>query len=287
MNITFEPLTESHFPLLLKWLNSPHVKAWWDKDVDWNADLIYQKYYDRVHTNLDVTKPVYGFIILYNDIPIGYVQYYNVHDFEREFDVPTTTLPDSCAGVDLYIGAPEFIGKGIGHAALEQFVNEYVFTKFSYAFVDPHPSNTNAIKAYERAGFYKIDKPKETKDIWMIKAHDPIVSTGTAEHFVWGDGCDGWWLKKDGKFTVIEEVMPSCASEAKHYHKEVEQFFYVLDGSLVITVDDHEYTLQQNQGLTIKPGVMHQVFNKSKEPARFLVVSCPDSHEDRVDIKDE
>ncbi|NBO24779.1 MAG: aminoglycoside adenylyltransferase, partial [Chlamydiae bacterium] len=30
MKITFAPLAESHFSLLLKWLESPHVKKWWD-----------------------------------------------------------------------------------------------------------------------------------------------------------------------------------------------------------------------------------------------------------------
>jgi len=33
MNTTFQPLAISHFPLLLQWLETPHVKAWWDQDV--------------------------------------------------------------------------------------------------------------------------------------------------------------------------------------------------------------------------------------------------------------
>lgn len=33
MAITFETLHESHFTLLLKWLETPHVKKWWDEDV--------------------------------------------------------------------------------------------------------------------------------------------------------------------------------------------------------------------------------------------------------------
>lgn len=32
MTITFEPLHESHFPLLLKWLETSHVKKWWPAD---------------------------------------------------------------------------------------------------------------------------------------------------------------------------------------------------------------------------------------------------------------
>jgi len=40
MIITFKPLQETHFPLLLKWLETPHVKQWWDEDVVWTLELI-------------------------------------------------------------------------------------------------------------------------------------------------------------------------------------------------------------------------------------------------------
>lgn len=35
MIIKFIPLAELHFSLLLKWLNTSHVKSWWDRDVNW------------------------------------------------------------------------------------------------------------------------------------------------------------------------------------------------------------------------------------------------------------
>jgi len=44
MNIVFEPLVKSHFSLLLTWLETPHVKAWWDQDVRWTKELIAEKY---------------------------------------------------------------------------------------------------------------------------------------------------------------------------------------------------------------------------------------------------
>ncbi len=114
---------------------------------------------------------------MHDNTPIGYIHYYNVHDdeWESELGAAGGALPDSCAGVDLYIGELEFIGKGIGSKALEQFVNENVFPKFEYAFVDPNPANTGAIKAYSKAGFYEIGKPRDAKDIWMIKASDFMV----------------------------------------------------------------------------------------------------------------
>jgi len=121
---------------------------------------------------------------------------------------------------------------------------------------------------------------KQTKD------KNKVVSIDNTEHFVWGNRCDGWWLKKSNGFTVIEETMPPGSLEEKHFHRITEQFFYVLEGTLCIEINNEEYQLQNNQGMAIPAKSIHQVFNKSKDPARFLVISCPDSHEDRVNLKD-
>jgi hypothetical protein len=48
MKISFEHLTDSHFPLVLKCLESPHVKQWWDQDIVYTERLIKEKYSDYV-----------------------------------------------------------------------------------------------------------------------------------------------------------------------------------------------------------------------------------------------
>ena len=111
------------------------------------------------------------------------------------------------------------------------------------------------------------------------------ISTQTAPHFLWSDGCEGWWLKKDGKFTVISEIMPPSAAETRHLHKKTEQFFYVLEGALTIEIEGHEHRLKDHEGIVIPPGVPHKVTNSSQQSASFLVISCPDSHGDRVDLE--
>lgn len=44
MTITFKSLSTNHLPLLLKWLETPHVKAWWYRDVKWTPKLIEEKF---------------------------------------------------------------------------------------------------------------------------------------------------------------------------------------------------------------------------------------------------
>lgn len=112
-----------------------------------------------------------------------------------------------------------------------------------------------------------------------------MISIKTASHYLWGNNYDGWWLKKNRKFTVISEMLPPGGSEVKHFHSRTEQFFYVLEGALSIELDGTNYHLQQHEGITVMPHVTHKVFNQSNQNTKFLVISCPDSHEDRVNLE--
>lgn len=111
-----------------------------------------------------------------------------------------------------------------------------------------------------------------------------VVSTLISPTFTWSEKCLGWWLKKEGPFTVISEQMPPGTSETKHMHESTEQFFYILEGSLFMEYADQCIELQAHQGITILPLVPHRVLNKSNQDARFLVISYPNSHQDRVDL---
>ncbi len=79
-NITFKPLTKSHLDLLLKWLKTPHVKAWWDQDVQWTMKLIEEKYghYIKGYKKLKlegkiIKKLMWAFVIFFEEMPIGYI----------------------------------------------------------------------------------------------------------------------------------------------------------------------------------------------------------------------
>jgi mannose-6-phosphate isomerase-like protein (cupin superfamily) len=108
------------------------------------------------------------------------------------------------------------------------------------------------------------------------------VSTATAEHYVWGSGCDGWHLVKRPALGVIRERMPQGTSEARHFHSAARQFFFVLSGSAVLEVEGVEFRLVAGDGLEVAPRASHQIFNRSEAPLEFLVVSQPHSHGDRT-----
>ena len=109
-----------------------------------------------------------------------------------------------------------------------------------------------------------------------------IINTTNAEHYNWGNVCDGWHLVKTDALSIIQEKMPPCTSEVKHYHKKSRQFFYILSGKASIEVQDKKYVLLPFDGIEIPPQIPHRLYNDSNEELSFIVISQPKSHGDRI-----
>jgi mannose-6-phosphate isomerase-like protein (cupin superfamily) len=110
-----------------------------------------------------------------------------------------------------------------------------------------------------------------------------LISRDNAEHYRWGNDCDGWHLVKDTNLSVIEEFIPSGGHEVRHHHEKAQQFFYVLTGEVIMEVEGRSTLLAPGAGMRILPGSRHQIHNPSSGPARFLVISQPPSHGDRIE----
>jgi mannose-6-phosphate isomerase-like protein (cupin superfamily) len=106
-------------------------------------------------------------------------------------------------------------------------------------------------------------------------------SIATAEHYTWGQGCDGWHLVRTTGASVIQERMPPGAHEARHWHARSHQFFYVLSGTLSIEVEGAQHRLEPGIGLQVPPGTAHLASNGSDGDVEFLVFSVPPSQGDR------
>jgi len=110
------------------------------------------------------------------------------------------------------------------------------------------------------------------------------VSISNAEHYLWGDVCDGWHLLKREDMSVIQERVPAGRAEAMHYHQVARQFFFILNGEGTMVFEDREVKLQKGSGLEIPPGVKHQFCNKSQSEVHFLVISVPSTRGDRINL---
>ncbi len=109
------------------------------------------------------------------------------------------------------------------------------------------------------------------------------ISTDNAEHYTWGESCDGWFLLKSDAQHVIQERMPPGTSEKMHHHQRAYQLFYVLRGELVMRFESGSQTIDSGQCISIPPGTRHQARNESNGDVEFLVISCPPSHGDRFE----
>src|SRR5690625_491595 len=109
-----------------------------------------------------------------------------------------------------------------------------------------------------------------------------VVSTKNAEHYVWGDACDGWHLVQSTNLSVIQECVPPGGAEVRHSHVRAEQFFFVLSGVATIEAGGQIHRVRSGQGLHVPAGVPHQLSNRESENLTFLVSSTPPSHGDRV-----
>jgi mannose-6-phosphate isomerase-like protein (cupin superfamily) len=107
------------------------------------------------------------------------------------------------------------------------------------------------------------------------------IRKSTAEHYIWGNHCDGWHLVKNPQLSVIQECMPASTSEVRHFHHHAQQFFYVLAGEAVMEVDSRSIILNAGEGIWIPAGTAHQIRNDSADEVHFLVISQPPSHGDR------
>lgn len=115
-----------------------------------------------------------------------------------------------------------------------------------------------------------------------LEKNPQVTSIETAEHYVWGENCDGWHLAKSAGLSVIQERVPVGGCEVRHLHKYAEQFFFVLSGVATLEVNGVVHVLKPMQGLHVPANVSHQLINNGDTQLIFLVTSTPPSHGDRI-----
>ncbi len=87
-----------------------------------------------------------------------------------------------------------------------------------------------------------------------------MISKDNAEHYIWGDLCEGWRLIDEADRNIIHERMPPHTSEARHFHHHAKQFFFVLSGTMTIEIAGVEHRVMRHEGVEVPPKLPHQVF---------------------------
>jgi aminoglycoside 6'-N-acetyltransferase len=145
--VALEPLRDDHFPLLLHWLNAPHVTAWWRQDIR-TAEQVEAKY----RPVLEPDSRTRYFVITADGVPVGLIQHYRHADYP---DWEQAVGIERAAGTDYLIGESAYQGRGIGATAIA-LAAARAFA--AYPDVDrvvavPQADNPASRRALEKAGF--------------------------------------------------------------------------------------------------------------------------------------
>lgn len=108
------------------------------------------------------------------------------------------------------------------------------------------------------------------------------ISKENAEHYIWSDKCDGWYLVNKHDLSIIHERMPIDTVEIRHYHEKSRQFFFVLKGTATLEVNGVLEQITSFEGVEVPPNTPHQMMNRSNEDVEFLVISQPTTKGDRI-----
>lgn len=144
---TFKKLTQEDFKLLFNWFKEPHVSKWWPVPEE---NELLKKFLERIRS-----KDTFGYLILLQEEPIGYIQYYCIDSAHEKTGACLSELPKHAIGTDQFIGNLDCIGKGYGTAFIKQFIThiQEIEPTIKTIIVDPDPTNYAAIKCYEKVGF--------------------------------------------------------------------------------------------------------------------------------------
>lgn len=143
-DLHFEPLKETHFSLLYRWLNVSHVKEYWDRCS--SLQEVQGKFLDKIACDWQQ-----AFIVSCMGTSFGYVQSYQAVKAGNGW---WSDELDSTVGIDQFIGEAAWLGKGLGAAMGTAFSNWLLAqTNTEKVITDPSPHNMRAIRCYQKAGF--------------------------------------------------------------------------------------------------------------------------------------
>ncbi len=159
--VTFRPLRRADAELLRDWLNQPHVSAWWGVHAAPDGlggagadaatrDAVLAEYGEM----MDGGGTTHGFVIVVDDHPVGYIQWYRLADHP---DYAAAIGETDGAGVDVLIGEPGAVGRGLGPQVIDRFVTDVVAAAgITRVTAGPDARNRRSVRAFAKVGFVAV-----------------------------------------------------------------------------------------------------------------------------------
>ncbi len=153
---------QADLPWLERWLRSPHVVRWWGTpDL---AALVRRP--EDTHA-----------VIMADRRPAGYLCWQKPFPAELEA-AGLTDLPGDLVDIDIMIGEPELLGRGLGPRALALLLTKLRGEGVGFAGLGTSASNRVAIRAFEKAGF-RLFREFEDPELGACKYMVARIRTAT------------------------------------------------------------------------------------------------------------
>jgi aminoglycoside 6'-N-acetyltransferase len=164
LNLQFSPLRLDDLDAMYHWFQTPHIKEWYAKNLNFSKEDIFKKYSPRIQN-----QEIPSYLIVIDNHKIGFIQYYNLkYSFPEGIEnhahrIFEKTTPANIAGIDLFIGESKYLAKGIGSLIIKQFINEIIPCEYKLIVVDPNIENKRAIQCYLKSGFslFSVEHSKQ------------------------------------------------------------------------------------------------------------------------------
>jgi aminoglycoside 6'-N-acetyltransferase len=146
--IRFRPLQESDLPQIEAWLRTEHVAHWWRDPLEIAVE--------KRQAALEGRRDVEHHVILEGGRPVGMIQTYRVADHPEWGEL--VGAEHEAAGVDLFVGEPDAVGRGLGPEILREFARTVVFShpETTAVVATVEEANRRSWRAFEKAGFRHV-----------------------------------------------------------------------------------------------------------------------------------
>lgn len=138
---SFEPLRHEHLGTLARWLAADHVAPWFGPPAGAEEDPLGER------------DAVRRFVASLAGRPIGLIQIYRSSDFPDNAAVVGGRIGE--VGIDYLIGEPELIGRGLGPALINAFLERHASGRGDVGGVrvDVSEANERSWRCLEKLGF--------------------------------------------------------------------------------------------------------------------------------------
>ena len=131
--------SRAHLPVVEDWLKRPHVERWWGDPNE--AIAAIQKHPGSSSA-----------IIYWGSAPIGYLCW-QVPAREELAEAGLADLPEHLVDIDIMIGEPTALGRGLGPEALSRLFTRLRAEGVRMVGIATADANRRARRAFEKAGF--------------------------------------------------------------------------------------------------------------------------------------